>query len=317
MKKYVICCGNVAFDLISYSGFDRYGSLFEARPGGSVLNTAIHLSRLGLPVIMLSKTSKDILGDAIVKIMAQEKIRTNYVFQDERIKTSLAVASLDKKGDSSYIFYKSDGPETAFKKGEIPASLFASAFSLHSGSAYTYDDYTFGSTLELMAAARKARIFTTYDPNWREERIRDKPAARRRIKKLLEFTSLLKLSENDLVSITGTRTLNSALSKINRSAVVTLGRKGSFYWDGKTKIFCPAFKVSVIDTIGAGDAFTAGLIYKYSTEGDKAFLGNIGETLRFSSCVSAAVCSGKGANAGLRNLSQIKRMLANPAKSKS
>ncbi|RKY41224.1 MAG: hypothetical protein DRP85_06935 [Candidatus Makaraimicrobium thalassicum] len=309
MKKHIICCGNIAFDLIPEGESAKSGMTLQARPGGSVLNTVIHLSRLGLSVSMLTKTGKDFLGDTLLGIMRRENIRTDYVIQDSAVKTGLAVAELDRKGDSSYLFYKSGGERTAFKKGQIPFSLFKKADVFHTASTYTYLDFTFENTLDIMKLAKKEDVFVSYDPNWRDSRIRDKKEARDRIKKLLPYVDLLKLSKADAVGITGSKTLSGALRRLPPDTVITLGEKGSFIWDGKKKIVHPAFKVGVVDTIGAGDGFTAGLIYRYCLKGKEAFWEEKKENLAFASAVAALVCKGRGATQGLKSLQQVRSFL--------
>ncbi|MFC1480306.1 carbohydrate kinase family protein, partial [Candidatus Omnitrophota bacterium] len=264
MQKNVICCGNIAFDLITTggksSGKSKGGMTFQARPGGSVLNTVILLARLGLPVSMLSKTGTDFLGNRLLGILRRENVGTRYLLQDKSVKTRIAIANIDKTGDSSYIFYKPKGPETTFKKDQLSPSLFAKTAVFHTASSYSYNDYTFEDALGIMKRAKKENVFTTYDPNWREGRIKDKRKTRSRIKNLIPYVDLLKLSDTDAMGITDTKTLSNALGRLGHEAVITLGDKGSFFWDGKKRTSCPAFKARVMDTIGAGDAFTAGLI---------------------------------------------------------
>ena len=307
-QKNIICCGNIAFDLIA-TGSDKHGMMFETRPGGSVLNTAILLTRLGRSVSMLAKTGKDFLGDTLLGIMRAEKLETKYIAQDRNLKTGLAIAKIDKKGNPSYLFYKSHGKQNWFKKKQLPFHIFKKANVFHTGSTYSYNDRTFEDTLESMRRAKKENVFITYDPNWRKFRIKNKEKARGRIKKLLSYVNLLKLSESDAAGITGARTLSGALRRLPENTIVTLGNKGSFFWDGKKKIFHPAFKVHVVDTIGAGDAFTAGVIFRYCLKGKEAFRKEKKETLAFASAVSALVCTGRGSAEGLRNLRQVKRFL--------
>jgi fructokinase len=307
MKKQVICCGNIAFDLIAKK-YGKVGEItFDAHPGGSVFNTSILLARLGFSVSMLSKTGDDFLTESLLDTMCKEKINAKYIIKDKDMQTGLAFAKIDKKGDSSYFFYKTTGPQTSFKKTDIPRSIFKKASVFHTGSWYSYNDHTFKNTLKFLKRAKKENVFTTYDPNWREGRIKNKETIRRRIRMLLPHIDLLRLSDTDAMGITGEKNLSGALKKLNRRAVVTLGPKGSFYWDGKKKIFQPAYKVRVVDTIGAGDAFTAGLIYRYCATGKESFWKKMEENLAFSSALAALICMDQGATAGIKNLTQAKK----------
>ncbi|MFH1395475.1 MAG: carbohydrate kinase [Candidatus Omnitrophota bacterium] len=307
-KTHVVCCGNIAFDLI-LNDKDPQNLCFSAKPGGSVLNTAILVARLGLSVSLLAKTGNDFLGQKLLALLQHEKIKTNNIFPDARLKTGLALARLDKKGDSSYVFYKPHGKLTSFTKAQFPKNIFKNVSVFHTASAYSYDDFTFDNTLSLMRLAKKKKVFISYDPNWRENRIRNKTVARNRIKKLLPYIDLLKLSSSDAAGITGKRTLSKALGCLPKNVIVTLGEKGAFLYDGRKKIFTPSLKVKTVDTIGAGDAFTAGLIYRYASVGKKLFWEKKKENLQFASAAAALVCTGRGATEGLKNPRQVGQFL--------
>ncbi|MBL7073244.1 MAG: carbohydrate kinase [Candidatus Omnitrophica bacterium] len=309
-KCHVVCCGNIAFDLILDNAEKSGGISFLARPGGSVLNTAILLRRLGLRVSLIAKTGTDFLSEALLQTLRKEKLNISFVRREKNLKIGLALAQINKKGDSSYIFYKPAGKLVSFEKKQIPAKLFKNVSVFHTGSAYSYSDFTFCNTMHLMALAKKENVFISYDPNWREYRIKNKVKTRRRIRKILPYVNLLKLSETDATGITGTKTLRSALGKLPADIMVTLGEKGSFFWNGKKKQFCPSFKTKIVDTIGAGDAFTAGLLYRYSLLREETFRKETQENLRFASAVSSLVSQGKGSPGALKNLRQVTQFLA-------
>ena len=309
MKKHILCSGNIAFDLITTDVSGKDGILFQARPGGSVFNTAILLSRLGLSVSLLAKTGRDFLGDSLINTMRNEKIKTKYVIRDKNVKTGFAIARIDKKGDSSYLFYKPKSRETAFKEKEIPRNIFDDISVFHTASAYSYNDFTFANTLKLMRKAKRKGVFVSYDPNWRAGRIKNKVKARKQIKQLLPYADLIKLSESDAIGITGARTVEGALKHLKGNIIITRGAKGAVFMQDIAKISCKAYKIPVVDTIGAGDGFTAGLIYSYCLKGEEAFKGHIRESLALASASSALVCMGRGATSSLKNLRQVKKFM--------
>jgi len=311
-KSHIVCCGNIAFDLILDSTKKSGEISFCARPGGSVLNTAILLRRLGLRVSLIAKTGTDFLSESLLQILRKEKLNTSFVRQEKDLKIGLALAQINKKGDSSYIFYKPAGKLVSFEKKQIPIELFKNVSVFHTGSAYSYSDFTFENTMHFMALAKKENVFVSYDPNWREYRIKNKVRARRRIQKILPYVNLLKLSETDAIGITGTKTLRNALRKLPADIIITLGEKGSFFWNGKKKQFCPSFKTKIVDTIGAGDAFTAGLLYRYSLIGKESFRKETKKNLRFASAISSLVSFGKGSPGALKNLRQVTKFLSLP-----
>lgn len=308
-RKNVVCLGNIAFDMIENTQGRKNDLVFSANPGGSVFNTAILLSRLGLSTHIISKIGTDFLSDELLRIIQKENINTKYLLRDSSVNTALAFAKIDKKGDSSYVFYKSSGKKVSLHNLNVSSSFLKNTAVLHTGSLFSYADSTYNDTKSIMKKARKQGVFVTFDPNWRSHRIKDKPAIRKRISRLIVHSDLLKLSADDAVSITGKKTLASALRKIPAHSVVTMGAKGSFYWDGSKKIKQKAFKVNVIDTIGAGDAYTAGLIYRYVSLGQDLFYQHPKGNLNFAASLSALICQEEGATSGLKSLNQVKKFI--------
>jgi fructokinase len=298
-KKRVFCCGNVAYDIVITKDTGKGGFFMEACPGGSVLNTSVLLSRLGLDVSLISSLSDDFLADNLMSFLNTEKISTRYVKRALRGKTALAIAHLDKKCDSSYIFYRDRTPSAALPgKNSLPVS-FSGKGVFHTGSIFSYADASFKTVLSLMKTAGDRKMFTTYDPNWRGPRINNKKTARKRIMEFFELADLVRLSASDAFGITEKKTLSSALKKLPGKTVLTLGEKGSLFWDGKKKLACSALKIKVVDTIGAGDAFNAGLIARYCLLEDAMFREKMLDNLRFASKLAAAVCSSRGATSAL------------------
>ncbi|MBU0570722.1 MAG: carbohydrate kinase [Candidatus Omnitrophica bacterium] len=314
MNKRVFCCGNIAFDLVAGNRDVTNGFDFYARPGGSACNTAVLLARLGIPVSMISKTGSDFLSNSLLETLQKEGAGSKYVIRSPHIKTSLAFARIDKKGDSSYVFYTPRGRASALKRTGLPEHVFSKMSVFHASSIFSYDNYNAGAVLSHIKKANAKGVFVSYDPNWRGYRISNKHVARKRIQAILPHVDLLKLSTQDAMGITGCRSLSGAANRIldllKGELVMTQGANGSFYWDGKHMVFHPAFKVRIKDTIGAGDGFTAGLLYRYLTAGTKKFLADKEENLAFASAVSALVATGKEATEGLKNLTQVRQFLS-------
>lgn len=311
MGMKVICCGETLFDIIAGKKGPGDMLTFRSFPGGAATNTSMILSRLGVPVALISHLGTGFLSVHLINILKRKKVDTRYIIRDASFSSPLAFASIDKKGDSSYIFY-----EKAIRSEKIrprlPRSLLKEAGLFHTGSYFSYSDTFFPFVRGMLKSARKNGLFITYDPNWRGTKIPSKKKARARIFKILPYVDLLKLSENDALKITGHRKLGMAIDRIQRylngALIITLGEKGSFHIQGGSKLHQPAFKVKVADTIGAGDGFTAGLIYRYTRLGREKFGEEMKNNLEFASAVSAVICSGHGATGALKNISQVRKL---------
>ncbi len=309
-KDHVLCLGNIAYDLILKKTKDKSILPISGYPGGSVFNTALLLSKVGCPVAVIAKTGNDFLGEKLIKTMEQSDINVKYVFRDNDIRTALAIANVSAEGNSSYIFYRPERYGQPLKSKKIPDTLFRKSKVLHTGSAFTYKDETYKDALYFIKKAKEHNVFVSYDPNWRDKRIKYVGAARKRIKTILEYADLIKLSDTDALGITGAKTLEKALKRLPDNIIVTLGAKGAFSVKNGKRSLIHAFNVKVADTIGAGDAFAAGLICEYLRKGPACFKKDMKQTMIFASACAALVCTKPGATLGIKNLQQVLRSIS-------
>lgn len=317
----VLFLGGTSIDLIQDKRRDRGRLVFSAFIGGSVTNSAIISAKLGLKTGLLSKFGNDPLGDFITEFLNYRGINIKGIVKDTGINTPLAIAKINKSGTARYTFYKNTPKDSVVPIKNTPKYLLNTCKVFHTGSSYSYQKETFEETVKFIGCLKKKDVFISYDPNIRPKNIVDKKSARDRVLTLLKLADLAKLSEVDMEYLTGHKNPEKGLKTLrkidNKCAIVlTLGSGGAVYLDKKgllTQI--PAFKVKIADTIGAGDAFTAGLIYKLIKQGRGDFFSDIKPNMIFASAVSALICTQKGATEGLKNIKQVNSFLAKHIKS--
>ena len=312
----VLFLGGTSIDLIQSRRKKKgQGLIFFASIGGSITNSAIISAKLGLKTGLLSELGDDSLGDFAIELLSRCGISIKGIIKNPGINTSLAVAKIDKSGVARYIFYKNPPKDSIVAIKNTPEYLLDTCKAFHTGSSYSYQKETFEETVKFIRYLKKRNIFISYDPNIRPDSVTDKTSVKNRVLKLLELADLVRLSEVDLEYLTGYKDPAKGLSKLCKlvkcAIVLTLGSKGAIYCSPNGKfsvrrtVAVPAFKIRVADTIGAGDAFTAGLIYKFIKQGKPGFFSNIESNMIFASAVSAIVCTKKGANSGLKNIKQV------------
>jgi len=310
--------GGTSIDLIQDK---EKGKRESVSIGGSVTNSAIIAAKLGLKTGLLSKIGKDSFGNFAIDFLKSCKINISGVIQDSSIRTPLAIAKIDKSGIAKYTFYKNSPKDSIVPIKNTPKALLDTCKAFHAGSSYSYQKETFEETLKFIKYLKKRAVFISYDPNIRPGTIKHKNEVKARVLKLLKLVDLAKLSEIDLKYLTGSKTPEKGLKTLKKlvrcELILTLGSKGSIYYhsrssNGKSSvrrteevIAIPAFKVRVVDTIGAGDAFTAGLIYRLIKQGRTEFFSNMRSNMTFASAVSAIICTQKGANQGLKDKKQV------------
>jgi len=310
--------GGTSIDLIQEKQRYKGGGkpAFRAYVGGSITNSAIISAKLGLKTGLLSRIGKDPLGDFAVEFLAACKIDTKGIIRDSGIRTPLAIAKIDEFGIAKYTFYKNSPKDSVILLKNTPKYLLDTCKVFHTGSSYSYQKETFKEILKFIKFLKKRGVFISYDPNMRPEGITDKFIVKNRVLRLLNLSNLAKLSQVDLEYLTGHKSPVTGLKRLKKlvksELVLTLGSKGAIYLDHKgllTRV--PAFKVKIADTIGAGDAFTAGLLYRLIKQGRANFFANMKFNMTFASAVSAIICTKKGSHEALKNTKQVKLFLSN------
>ncbi|MBU1888126.1 MAG: carbohydrate kinase [Candidatus Omnitrophica bacterium] len=346
----VLFLGGTSIDLIQNG---RYAGKFSASVGGSVTNSAIISAKLGLKTAMLSRIGKDPLSDFALQTLRSCQVNISGIIQDPDIRTPLAIANIDRTGNSTYTFYKNPARSSIVPLKTVPKSLLNTCKFLHFGSSFSYQKETFIETLKYIRHLKKRGVFMSYDPNLRPYALKDKKGTRKRVLRLLKQVDLAKLSLLDLKFLTGQENPEKGLKKLKTQLkceiILTLGIKGAMHMSLRTRsdacpvpersewygeatedemsegvpspqgeanlnlIKVPAFKVKVADTIGAGDAFTAGILYKIARIGKKQVFSDIKPHLTFASAISAIICTRPGANKALKGPGQVRSFLAKHA----
>ncbi len=302
----ILFLGGTSIDLIQIKQKKTDQPGFTASTGGSITNSAVIGAKLGLKTAMISRVGKDPLGDFAVKFMASCRVNTKGIIHDPAIRTPLAIANIDKSGNSIYTFYKNPPEQSSVPLKSVPKELLRGLKIFHFGSSFSHQNPTAEEALKYVKFLKKRRVFISFDPNLRPYAIKDKKGAKNRVLKLLKCVDLAKLSEVDLRFLTGQKDLKNGLKMLKKQfkckIVLTLGSKGCAYLDSRGNLIkVPAFKVKVADTIGAGDAFTAGLLYKIAKIGERQVFRDIKPCLVFASAVSAIICTKPGANQAFIN----------------
>lgn len=312
MSIDILFIGSTSVDLIQDNGKNRYLN-FTASTGGGITNSCIIAAKLGLKTAMIARIGKDELGDFAVRFLKSCGVNTKGMIRDPSIRTPLAIANIDKHGNSKYTFYKNSAKESNIPLKGAPKGLLRGCKIFHFGSSFSYQKETSLEALKYVKYLKKRGVFISFDPNLRPYAIKDKKAVKKRVLGLLKWIDLARLSKIDLRFLTGQKGLIKGLKSLKKrfrcEVVLTLGAKGSAHLDSNNDLTrVPAFKVKVADTIGAGDAFTAGLLYKIARIGKRQVFSNIRPHLTFASAISALICTKPGSNQGLKGIKQVIRL---------
>ncbi|MFY0617076.1 carbohydrate kinase family protein [Shimia sp.] len=300
----ILCCGEALIDMIpepTESG--RAG--FVPHVGGAVFNTAVGLGRLGAQVGLLSGVSEDQFGVQLVERLAESQVDTTALVRADR-PTTMAFVHL-KDGHASYTFYDENtagrmiAPQDVAAVSDRVTALFFGGISLAvEPCADTYAD---------VLAREGANRAVMMDPNIRPGFIRDEAVYRARLSKMFAQADVVKVSDEDLAWLIpdGADLADCAAKLIAQGPALVIVTRGGDGADGYLAsgdlVTVAAEKATVVDTVGAGDTFNAGVLAKLDQLGalTKDRVRNLTPeeaeaALAFGAKVAAVTVSRAGAN---------------------
>jgi len=255
----ILCCGEALIDMLPRQSPDGEPA-FAPYAGGAIFNSAIALGRLGVPTEFFSGLSSDLFGQQVRDVLAASNVGSRYANLSGR-PTTLAFVRLDN-GHATYTFYDENTAGRMLTEADLPAlgddidAMLFGAISLipePCGSAYE----------GLMKREHQRRVMM-FDPNIRPGFIQDKQAHLGRMRRMLAMADIVKLSDEDLAWFgeTGSHEEIAAdwLGKGPKLVIITKGSKGATAYSAQHTVSVTPEKVTVVDTVGAGDTFNAGVL---------------------------------------------------------
>jgi fructokinase len=252
----IVSCGEALIDLLPRQ--DRDGApVFAPFAGGSPFNVAVAIGRLGTPAGFFGGLSHDFFGDTLRLALKKSGVDASLANQSER-PTTLAFVSL-ASGDARYAFFDEGSAGRMLTEMDLPA-LPQTVTALHFGS-FSLAEEPCGSAFEaLMQREHRDRVISL-DVNVRPTLIKNRDGYLARIDRLVAMSDVVKLSEEDLEWLAPGQSFDVFsrrwLAAGAKLVVLTRSSTGAVAVSGRGQVEVPAVKVTVADTVGAGDTFTA------------------------------------------------------------
>ncbi|HTY73714.1 MAG TPA: carbohydrate kinase [Actinomycetes bacterium] len=274
----------------------------RAHPGGSPANVAVGLARLGSAVWLLTEIGDDAYGHLLRDHFDANGVNLPVPLESAR-PTSIAEARIGPTGAATYVFdlrWNAPGTERPLPAGSTHAHTGSIGALLPPG----------GKKVPGWVEAARGRASVSYDPNVRPALMGAVESARPRVERLVALADVVKASDEDLAWLAPDTPLEEVASSWldlgPALVVVTRGREGAFVTARSGSFELAPVPVTVVDTVGAGDAFMAGLLDGLrladllGPENREALYGASIETfeapLRRAALVSAYTCSRRGSD---------------------
>lgn len=263
MKK-VLVAGELNVDIVlqGYRSFPRPGKEvlvddFEMVLGSASAICAMGLARLGAAVAFLGKVGDDTWGRYCLDALRGRGIDASRVVRDRTLKTGVTVAITSPR-DRALVSYL--GSINALTSDDLPPQVFVGFHHLHVSSFFLQNRLTPGCA-EVFARARRAGLTTSLDPGYDPSEGWDG-----RLREALEHTDVFFPNEVELSGLSRCQDVADGLRKLDNGRtriVAKLGAGGAMVLEGGRPLHVPAFKVTTLDTTGAGDSFDAGFLHAW------------------------------------------------------
>ena len=281
------------------------GLRFDGREGGAPANIAIAAARLGVPAGFISQLSNDLFGQRLWAHLQRNGVDLRFVTRSDAPSTLAFVERTPTT--NAYAFYTNGTADTQWSPAQLPQLPERCQF-LQFGSIALLHEPAASRIIDLVMAERARGRIVLFDPNVRPSLIADLNDYRKRFGEWVRHADLLKLSDEDTSLIAPDKSAadfaDELLARGLRAVVVTRGAQGaSLFRRDAARIDVRAPAKPVVDTIGAGDTFAAGLAVALLEQGVQ-HAGQLAElapavwqdVLRFAAMAAALNCTRPGAD---------------------
>jgi fructokinase len=312
----IVCFGDLLIDFVpTESGLPLADvPAFKKAPGGAAANVAVGLSRLGAKSAFMGKVGEDAFGRYLAGVIEGEGVDVSAMRFETRARTALAFVTLMADGERDFLFYRHPSADMFFTPDEVDLSIIELASIFHFDSISLAAEQPRETAFFAADHARATGKFISFDVNLRLPLWKDAAAAKQGIMDGLGRADVVKLSDDELDFLTGSRDVAAVRRDVWRDgmkmAILSLGREGSVIVRGDKVDHVPSFSVSPVDATGAGDGMVAGMLATLvdnldAIDDDEAILSCI----RFANAVGAITTTVRGAIPALPTRDQVGALL--------
>ena len=298
----IVCCGEALIDFLPRKTADG-ADTFQPFVGGSVLNVAVALGRLGAPTGFFCGLSDDFFGAMLRDALHASKVNISLCPITGR-PTTLAFVKLTN-GNAEYAFFDEGSAMRLLEESDLPP-IPAAVEAMHFGSIGLMVEPC-GSAYERLMQNESADRLMSFDPNVRPSLIKNRDGYIERIERMVAMSDIVKLSREDMEWLApGVAFEDFAGDWLKRGAsivILTQGPDGARAIAKRRSVFVRSVEVAVADTIGAGDTFSAAVLARLHAEGrlDKRAVQSLSESdladvLAYAAKAAAITASRPGAD---------------------
>ncbi|MHB1627107.1 MAG: 5-dehydro-2-deoxygluconokinase [Bacilli bacterium] len=280
---------------------------FRKYLGGSAANTAVGLARLGADVGLISRVGSDAFGSFLLERLADERVNMDMVARDPDYPTGLAFAALFPPDDSEVLFYRKPCADANIAMEDLQEEGLRQSRLLVLACTALAVSHGREAALAALQLCRSAGGVNVLDIDWRPMFWSSEREALLYYQAALRFGDVVLANESELKFVGGTADPGEAARRIMsygvKQVVAKRGSEGCLYFGPEGVAQAPAYPVTVLNTLGAGDAF--GAAYCFGLLQD----WNVERRLQFSAAAAAIVVSRHSCSEAMPHLREVESAL--------
>jgi len=311
----VVCLGELLVDMIGDADASLgQSSAFQKAPGGAPANVAVGLARLGREAAFVGQVGDDPFGRWLHATLAAENVDVSHLLFSQVARTTMAFVATRSDGEKDICFYRNPGADALLSSADLRPQLLEGVRIFHCGSVSLSQSPCREAQMRVAQMCVERGVLVSFDPNWRPSLWDDAAEARDLIWQMIPLSDVVKIAAEEWEFITGTNGLEDGATKIRaagpRLVIVTRGAQGAYFNCATASGEVPGNAADSVDSLGAGDAFVAGLLAKILERDSLADLLNdvdLRRIVEFANACGAFATQTRGAIPGLPKQQEIER----------
>lgn len=321
----VTCIGELIVDFIATESGVNLSEApgFKKYAGGAAANVAVGLAKLGVKSSFIGKVGDDSFGKFLANELRRHGVDASGIRFDREYKTRLAFVWLTKSGERSFEFWERHPADERLGKRDIVFSRIASSDIVHISSFLLISEPSRSTVLRLARKLHAKQCSVSFDPNIRLALWKSPAEAKRIALRMVSFTDILRLNEEESIFLTGEHNAERAgkklLSRGPKLIVITKGEKGCEAFTERLHIASNGYPVVAVDTTGCGDALLAGLLFGIvhtSASVEHLLPAQLQSILMYANAVAALTATKHGVIAALPSPQEVRRLVMKKSSSR-
>ena len=309
-KEFVLVYGDAFVDFISN---DRTNTTFTKFLGGTTVNVAAGIARIGAPASLITITGDDEVSKFVRREIEKEGVSLDYakIVPEKRV-TGVHVHLLEGN-ERMFTDYMDETPDLQVEVAHLNEEAFTKASVFNFCSNTMFHPTALATTKAALAMAQKHEAIIAMDANIRPLRWESPQQCHDTVGEFLSQADVLKLADEEMYFLTETKTIEDGIAQLAQYNIglvmVTVGANGTYLVMNGQTVHVPSIEITCVDTTGAGDAFMSGILRQIHLNGMPQTIEEAYDYVYFANLIGAFAATKAGAITSMQHIHEIQELL--------